>query len=127
MGLVAVREQHGIAMLENTHFAGSLPDTSLVYELRRLALDSVDLLGLFDVIASHLQFPEGELGRHALHLYTWLAFGGSNDDFGDLKLLTYRIERTADGYVTTEPGVAERLARSINTRKADWSKTLGDD
>jgi hypothetical protein len=114
-------------MLETTHISGKPPDTSLIYALRRRALDGADILDMFNVIADHLKIPEDNLGRFALEMYVWLAFGGSADDLGNLKHLAYRLERTPTGYSTTRQDIADNLAASINARRASWSVNLSAD
>ncbi len=114
-------------MLETTYISGKPPDTTLIYTLRRAALDGANLLDMFAVIAAHLGFPENDLGRFALEMYVWLAFGGSTDDFCNLKHLVYRLERTPNGYATARQDIADDLAASIDARRDSWSINLGAD
>ena len=114
-------------MLETTHIAGKRPDVTLIYALRRRALDGADVLEMFNAIAAHLRIPEHDLGRFALEVYVWLAFGGSADDLGNLKHLVYRLERTPNGYATTRQDIADDLAASIDARRDSWSINLGAD
>ncbi|TWT81681.1 hypothetical protein CA13_31340 [Planctomycetes bacterium CA13] len=113
-------------MLETTRIAGDPPDAELVYALRRRALSGVDLLDLFRFITEHQQTPEGEIHRLSLFAYIRFAFGGTSEDFRDLKLLLNRIERVGSRYTTTDLDVAATLASNIASNRSAWCDKLGD-
>ena len=99
-------------MFEDTHIEGTMPNTALIYSLRKFAFDGGELKGIIEMI-----FEQEECSYFSIIKYLGLAFG---IPISLLKISSNELKNIHSASAET----VNQITHHIEKNRAIWSKRL---